>query len=1012
MKAKSCKYYLFIILLGASLASHAAREQAGDGCNTDLTQTQPDHNVMHSGVGSVVESVVSDACQNQHLNGSPVSYAAYCECNKVVPTAEEKEKFEKFMKRRTGIHRAISKKNKLEANTETSSATLLSALEYIKDSNASYPEACQAYLDKEKLGYGSCTSEEKLDELKAISGKNSLDDIFKKVVPDESASLYNKAPFDIMSFFGFGNSRGTGLDLNATTDPSPEKIIQRLERNEKFRSTQHILGPAIGNIFDKYGVSVQKMVAPEDMTSNSREGHIGALAGQVSTQFISNTNGNEGEKLLRLAHEFFGTGPFNNEAPEDNDGRMIMSEKAVAYHNAFGASTTRSFNQAVTVAQFFKSPLFIKIYMENMVTEAVKKHDQLPEGVLDIKTFLQGKSVSHIFNEQEMRDLYKKTFSLFFFRMMKVFKPLGALCSDYRDNFDEVCGNQNFDDVEYNGGDFSLHALQFNPKGTGVKVMCEKAHTYYSQNGDNDYESLNEQNFVGYLKHLGGYDETILVADDNPQTTQENRSVDVPGTIVVDADVINTTTGETGNNGETGDGGNNSTPVATTEQNKPSWLQVFDGLPPAQTNRRRNSNRNSGGGSSGVDSGGNYSVTNYTVKNENRDLLVSAILENKPSVVQDMMNGTYASSSRRSSRNSQTESGSGFFAQLENGISNNSESELMVGNNFAMYGVNDSVADLNNQTQYSKQSGMFNAQNIPSKPVRFDDLTEEQKKEYNETVKSLDESIEDGEKIVEAKEEEIDSTESRSEQSELQKQLDDLKKSIEDLKQQREDMLTSIEVVRETKLSEAKSKKEQTRAPASIPSSNQYITNVKDERPRNFNTASYSSSTKKGTTSNNYSNNTVNPVDYVATPVVTNYPKSIKSSGTVSYKNLNGTDALNLESIVVTNSDQVIAPDVFSTYEQKQFDEYYKDHGSDPIVVKKQVEITEGDSVKVQDVYEYYFPQIKEGKVSYIKRKPSSVLAAIRTVKSKKKLESEIDASKRIIAKHEDLISLFQQATP
>ena len=144
--------------------------------------------------------------------------------------------------------------------------------------------------------------------------------------------------------------------------------------------------------------------------------------------------------------------------------------------------------------------------------------------------------------------------------------------------------------------------------------------------------------------------------------------------------------------------------------------------------------------------------------------------------------------------------------------------------------------------------------------------------------------------------------------------------------------------------------------------------------------------------------------------IVTN-GNNVGTSQTVKNQrpNLTASDAVNFDKVILERASVVLAPDVFSSYGQDQFDQYYRDHGTDPIVVKKQVEVIVDDKKETKDVYVYYFPEMKNGKINYVKRDPAAVISAIRTVKSKKQVDRDLELIRRDIASHKELIKLFKQ---
>ena len=122
---------------------------------------------------------------------------------------------------------------------------------------------------------------------------------------------------------------------------------------------------------------------------------------------------------------------------------------------------------------------------------------------------------------------------------------------------------------------------------------------------------------------------------------------------------------------------------------------------------------------------------------------------------------------------------------------------------------------------------------------------------------------------------------------------------------------------------------------------------------------------------------------------------------------MTASDAVNFDKVILERA-VWFWPDV-SSYGQDQFDQYYRDHGTDPIVVKKQVEVIVDDKKETKDVYVYYFPEMKNGKINYVKRDPAAVISAIRTVKSKKQVDRDLELIRRDIASHKELVKLFKQ---
>jgi len=1018
MKAQ---FFVFTIFVSVSVflsgKSYAVDLQAGPGCNIDIEESLPGYNVLNSSTGSVVETVLADSCADEHLNKVPVAYAGYCDCNKVVPSADDKLRFDKFMKRRVGLQKALDKKSELESSAETTSYLINDSLTKLHDNSIAYPESCAELMKLEEVEYNKCTSGDKLKELQSITGLTDPGKIFKKVIPTGNERFYKDTSFDIMTYFGFGGNSGQRLDFNHTTNPSLASVNEVLGKNPQFGVAKEVIGPAVGTVLDKYDVKLSKLFHnPEfDSTSNM----INNVAGDVSREFISNINQpNAAKVLLAVAHEYFGEGDFNSHSLGVTVKLRVKAMEYAILKNRKGSDVL---NEAITSAQYMKSPIFLETYLKKMMDKVRTKVDPSGEkSEKEISEELKDKKISEFLTEAERKDLYQDSVSDLFYKVIKNFKDLGALCTDYRVNFDLVCGDNSFDDEKYDGADFLSHAMAFNPKGTGVKIMCDKAFRHLrdeSASTDGDSVELSESGFLGYLQHLGGV-----------------RVEEGPGSGM--GPVLTTTRGTCKPQPGTIDGDSRPLPSYDMYQG----LQVTSGLrvPPGGADGTNvgntgstvtnGSNSNPSGGQTGP-STVSYQITNFSAPDNDRRMLVDAIIKNDEKEIRTVISDRFNDRQIKPVfANDNTNRSSTFGSESPERLQ--SEIDQFVSENFALYDDNDSNKSIDtnfytpdNSIFANNNGGLFNAGNVPTTPVDFDDLTDEQKKEYNDAVSELDEKIDEGEDLVDKGEKTLEEKDDDAEKTALQKQLDELRKSIDQLKKQKKGLEASVIQNRED------IRVKDNPAPKRVPSSiedKKYVTNV----PNGSNsratvrsvTPSFSGNTYSGgggsgggsystgsdTTgvayvdgSNGYSGTIVRNGNQVGKETTKKNPGPKAGNET----------AVNFDKVILERTSVVLAPDVFSSYGQDQFEQYYRDHGSDPIVVKKQVEVVISGKTEMKDVYVYYFPEMKDGKINYVKRDPAAIMSALQTVKSKKKVDTQLDITQREIARHNELVKLFKQVT-
>ena len=168
MKAKSSIFTILFILGILSPDLFAAKEQAGDGCNVNISESLPAHNLLNSDAGHVVETVLADSCAEEYLNSTPVSMLLIVIVIKSLSTSGDKERFNKFMKK--GLEKALIEKDELESSGATTSFLLFDALAKLKDNSISYPETCSELLKIEDEQYQNCMSGDHLKNLQSISG--------------------------------------------------------------------------------------------------------------------------------------------------------------------------------------------------------------------------------------------------------------------------------------------------------------------------------------------------------------------------------------------------------------------------------------------------------------------------------------------------------------------------------------------------------------------------------------------------------------------------------------------------------------------------------------------------------------------------------------------------------------------------------------------------------------------------------------------------------------------------
>ena len=772
MKAKSSIFTILFILGILSPDLFAAKEQAGDGCNVNISESLPAHNLLNSDAGHVVETVLADSCAEEYLNSTPAKYAAYCDCNKVSPTSGDKERFNKFMKKRKGLEKALIEKDELESSGATTSFLLFDALAKLKDNSISYPETCSELLKVEDEQYQTCMSGDHLKNLQSISGLTDPNHFFKRIVPSGSESFYNDSNFDILNFYGFVDNQRR-LDAKFTTNPSLDSVNEVLEKNPQFSVAEEIIAPAVRNVLDKYEVSLSKLFHNREFSNQSET--INNVSGDVSRQFITNTYlGNDGKVLLAVSHEYFGEGPFN---PNALGVAQKLREKTIVYAREKGRQESAVLEEVIVSGQYLRSPIFLNTYLKNMISKVKEKVDPANEmSDEEISHYLKDKKISEVLNEDESKSLYKQTSGEMFFNVVKNFKNLNSLCRSYKTNFNKVCGDNNFEEETWDGVDFLDHGMAFNPKGTAVKIMCEKAFRHLkdeSDGTDGAEVTLDENGFMGYLQHLGGF-------------TSQNPS---------------------------GDGGS---PVYTRRQ-RPAMGTSHqrrgridsNGSPDSSYDMYRGVQRTStptvapnGNVSDGENATGgvahqvSYEITNFTSPNDNRKVLVNAIIKNDEKEIRNVMSSKFSDDIKPQpvfAKSSKKES-SGFFDTLENEVKPDRSIEDFMKRNFALYDDNDASASTadnfvepNFFNDARNDSGIFNTSNIPTRAVDFDELSDEEKKEYNETMSELEDKIDEGEKLAQGGEEKLEKIEDEDEKSTLQKQLDDLKKSIEDLKKEEGD---------------------------------------------------------------------------------------------------------------------------------------------------------------------------------------------------------------------------------
>ncbi len=1002
MKARSSIFYILLLMVGIlPTLSYSAEQQAGDGCGVNIQQSLPGYNVMNSDAGHVVETVLADTCTEAYLNVSPIQYSKYCECNKVNPTDVEKEQFDIFMKRRVGLKKALDEKAELEGSHGTSSFLVFDSLAKLKENSIAYPETCSDLMKIEKAGYKSCMEGDRLNELKSISKLNEPKDFFKRIVPEDYDRYYEGSQFDILTYFGFGGTKGSPnekkFDINHTTNPTKAKINRVLAENDQFKIAQEIIGPAIGTVFDKYNVKLNELIFDQEVENSEKR--FNDASQSISNKFVNNiAKENSGKVLLAVGHEFFGSGPFN----EQSLGMTVkLRVKAMDYAIKNNTSGQNVLNDTLTSGQYLSSPFFVRTMLESMAAKAKEKYDS--ENKLsdkEISDLLKGKKINDLFTEDERKELYQKSISEVFLKVIKNFKDLGALCTDYRNNFNKICGDNTFEDEKYNGSDFIEHALVFNPKGAGVKIMCEKALDHLKSNSDSaNTVELDERGFLGYLEHLGG----IKIADDaNADGSSGPRYSMVVGDASQDSTVV-----------KPGQGGFLS-----------STYDMYRGMfsPRPKPNSPDRSGQPSGDGSNSNGSGTrSYQITNFSEPDVDRGVLVDAIIKNDENKIRSVMESRFGDGPAKPVFGNQKKAG--FIENLESDVSNNGNKEIedFISKNFAMYDSNDSSKDINKDFYSGDNSifandGLFNTNNVPTRPVEFDELSDEEKKEYNDAIEELDKKIEEGEKLADQGEKSLEEKETDKERAALQKQLDDLRKSIDQLKKKKEVLQTSV--VKDEDRSVARSRNDQSRGPASI-DDKKYVSTVSNSSPFRAATIKNTApnfgggSSSSGGSGGSYSGGSTTPVAYV--DGAGGYAGTIVTDGNKVGKELTkknpgpeSKEAVNYDKLILERTSVVLAPDVFSSYGQEQFDQYYRDHGTDPIVVKKQVEVVIGDKKETKDVYVYYFPEMKDGKINYVKRDPAAVMGAIQTVKSKKKVDAELDLVNRDIARHDELVTLFK----
>jgi hypothetical protein len=1023
MKARSSIFTILLMLLGFfSLTTFAAEEQAGDGCGVDIRESMPAYNVMNSDAGHVVETVLADSCADINLKANssnpsePLKYASYCECNKVSPTAGERDRFEKFMKRRVGLKRALDRKDELEKTHQTSSYLIFDSLSKLKDNSISYPEACADLLKLEKADHQACTEGENLKELQSLSGRREVQDIFKRIIPEGNEDFYDGTNFDVISYFGFGGAKGTPnenrLDINFTTEPSLEKVKDTLSKNKAFNVAEDIISPAIGNVMDNYKLNLDELFYDEEV--DSVEDRVNMTAGLISRRFISDiAKENNGQRLFAISHLFFGSGEFN---PASLDaGKMRL--KAMQFSTLNNRSASAVYKEAATSAQYVGSPIFLSTYIKKMM-DKIRGKLTINEAISDkeVSENLKGKKISDLFTEEERKEIYKDSMAEIFFKVIKNFKDLGGLCTDYRMNFSDVCGDRSFADVKYNGLDFINNAMAFNPKGAGVKIMCEKALSYLHQQntGDTPLVELDEKGFLSYLQHLGGIkvDETVDSQVGPRYTTIHDTGTQTPVVL------------KPGHDDGTNGGGFGTydlyrgVPVTSTQRIPPRNVSGANGTPvngnggraPASNPPRTTS----------------YQITNFSDSDQNGRILVDAIIKNDEkeirSVMADRFNGSPVPKPVYGQPGGKKP---GFMENLETDLNTNGDKEIeeFISKNFALYDSNDSSKDINTDF-YSGDNNIFSnnrffdSNNVPTRPVDFDELSDEEKKEYNDAMEELDKKIDEGEKLADKGEEKLKDKEGDKEREALQKQLDELRKSIDQLKKKKEGLETAV--IKDEDKRVVQNNNEPVRRPTNIEDKKYVssVTNGSSFRAATIKNTSPSygggsSTSTGGGTGGGYTGGNTTAVGYVdgangyAGTIVTNGNK-VGKEDTKKSPGPTAREAVNYDKLILERTSMVLAPDVFSSYGQEQFDQYYRDHGTDPIVVKQQVEVVVDDKKQVKDVYVYYFPELKDGKINYVKRDPAAIMGALQTVKSKKKVDADIELTNREIARHDELVMLFK----
>ncbi|MBT7608289.1 MAG: hypothetical protein HN576_00940 [Bacteriovoracaceae bacterium] len=333
--------------------------------------------------------------------------------------------------------------------------------------------------------------------------------------------------------------------------------------------------------------------------------------------------------------------------------------------------------------------------------------------------------------------------------------------------------------------------------------------------------------------------------------------------------------------------------------------------------------------------------------------------------------------------------------------------EEMIKKNEQLYALNDTeetsskneFASMFNQLNKNKSKeyspyDFISPATIDPEPINEDDLDQDEKEQVYGAKSKLDGLIERYEDLLEKKEQEkLKKEKNNSDEDAVDLKIKKMQRAIEDLKRQRTKLMDTIENQNTKKVIakpiEAPSPLQRSVATSAVNTKARITSTKQRTRKRSDNYGATESASGGGrfykTTSN--SSPVINTKDSVYSGVSTNTAPTIK----------------------LRSNDMVISSEDFINYSSSDFDAYFSRFGSGPMVVKQKIEVTDNGVKKYKDVLEYYFPEIDSGKIIYVKRNPKDVRQAISNVMAHNNLDHQIDLAQRSVAKHSELIQLFEQ---